>query len=255
MMLINEVILDEDTTETKDLMAVANYVSKWMTSEAGKKYEGKKLTLNQIHHAWGQPLPKIQSETVKYILSYPLEGLTYEPLRFVFNGKEESEENELGAFFPPPEQMINIHLELILHRGRNSASILLHELQHALDDFKSSGRAFYAQKYADHNQDMKAYMSHPMEINARFAQSLWDMAAQYESIARSDVYAAITQNLEKHKLRASDFPDQRAYKRLISRAYKFLSEVGQVIDMKQENKPTFVQKVKYLIKKWTSSIF
>lgn len=236
-------------------MAVANYVSQWMTSDQAKNYENMKLTINQIQNAFGQRIPQIQSESVKNIIFYPIKGQTKAPLRFIFNGQEESEENELGAFFPPPHQMINLNLELILNRGRSSASILLHELQHALDDYKSNGRAFYAQKYADHNQDVKAYMAHPMEINARFAQSLWDMAAQYETIARSDVYSAITTNLEKHKIRATDFPDQKAYKRLISRAYKFLSEVGQVIDMKQENKPTFVQKVKYLIKKWTSSVF
>jgi len=249
--LINEITLKEDVVETKDLMAIANYVSRWMLSRKNREtFDGFDLTLDRIEYLMGKPIPKIQSKSVKFLLFKPIPEYSQSPLRFVSNDRELTGENELGAYAPVPHHIININTNLILQKKRNLASTILHELQHALDDLKSGGRAFYSTPYKQPKDDYQAYLKHPMEVNARFSQALWDLASNYDKVARSDVYSAIRSNLEQHRLYSEDFENPKEYKRLITRAYKFLSDVSQIIDKKE--KPGFIQTIKNLIKKWTS---
>ena len=246
-MLINEVILKEDVAETKDLMAVADYVSKWMLSDKNRTYyDGAELEIVDIQKLSNKQIPNIKTKTVMYLLLRPIPGQTQDPLRFVTHLPNETFDNERGAYFPAPYHSININLDLILKRKINPASVILHELQHALDDLKSSGKVI--SNYTSPTTDLKKYLKHPSEINARFSQALWDLASNFETVARSDVYNAIASNLEQHRLSSKDFENPKEYRRLISRAYKFLSDVSQIIDKKE--KPGFIQTVKNLIKKW-----
>ena len=247
-MLINEVVLDEDVAETKDLMAIALYVSRWMKSEQHKKaFDKVDTTLKEIEQISGNPIPPINSYLVKWLLFKPIPEHTNDPLRFIANHPSASG-RELGYYMPVPTHIININLNLIEKNKRNLASTLLHEMQHALDDLKSGGRAVLSTPYKLPKDDYQAYLKHPIEVNARFSQALWDLAANYETVARSDVYSAIAKNLEKYKISSTDFENPKEYRRLISRAYKFLSDVSQIINNKE--KPGFVQKIKTLIKKW-----
>lgn len=249
-MLINEVVLNEDIAETKDLMAIANYVSQWMKSEKHRRAFNKvDATLKEIEQLSGNPIPPIKSYLVKWLLFKPIPEHTNDPLRFIANHPS-ANSRELGYYMPVPSHIINANLDLIEKRQRNLASTLLHELQHALDDLKSGGRSFLSTPYKQPKDDYQAYLKHPMEVNARFQQALWDLATNYETVARSDVYNAITANLQQHRISSTDFENPKEYKRLISRAYKFLTDVSQIIDKKE--KPGFVQTIKNLIKKWTS---
>jgi hypothetical protein len=249
-LLINELILKEDVAETKDLMAVANYVSRWMLSRKNREtFDGFDLTLDRIEYQMGIPIPQIQSPRVKNLLTKQMPNLTRDPLRFVSNDRYyQASKKELGAYFPPPLHLININLDYFLSKNRKPASTLLHELQHALDDYKSKGRALTSVSYSQPEKDFEAYLKHPMEINARFSQALWDLAKNYENVTRSDVYNAIAENLEKYRLSSTDFENSKQYRRLITRAYKFLVDVSQIIDKKE--KPGFIQTIKNLIKKW-----
>lgn len=247
-MLINEVVLDEDVAESKDLMSIALYVSKWMKSEQHKKaFDNVDVTLKEIEQLSGSPIPAIKSYLVKWLLFKPIPEHTNDPLRFIANHPSIGN-RELGYYMPVPNHVININLNLIEKNNRNAASTILHELQHALDDLKSGGRAFLSTPYKLPKDDYKAYLKHPMEVNARFSQALWDLASNYETVARSDVYNAIASNLQQHKISSTDFENPKEYRRLISRAYKFLSDVSQIIDKKEQ--PGFVQRIKNLIKKW-----
>ena len=248
-MLINEVILGEDVAETKDLMAIANYVSRWMLSRKNREtFDGFDMTLERIEYYMGKPIPKIQSRAVRFLLFNPIPEHSHSPLRFVSNDRELTGEKELGSYSPVPHHIININTNLILQKKRNPASTILHELQHALDDLKSGGRAFYSTPYKQPKDDYQAYLKHPMEINARFSQALWNLASNYETVARSDVYNAIANNLQQNRISSTDFENPKEYRRLITRAYKFLADVSQIIDKKE--KPGFIQKIKTLIKKW-----
>ena len=249
-MLINEVVLDEDVTETKDLMAVANYVAQWMKSEQhAKAFNNVDATLQEIEQLSGKPLPPIKSYIVKWLLFKPIPEHTNDPLRFIANHPSAGKK-EFGYYMPVPAHIININMNLILQREKNPASTILHELQHALDDIKSGGRAFLSTPYKLPKDDYQAYLKHPMEVNARFQQALWDLATNYETVARSDVYNAIATNLQQHRISSTDFENPKEYRRLISRAYKFLADVSQIIDKKE--KPGFVQTIKNLIKKWAN---
>lgn len=248
-MLVNEVILKEDVAETKDLMAVANYVSRWMLSRKNREtFDGVDLTLDRIEYYSGKPIPNIQTRAVKFLLFKPIPEHSYSPLRFVSNNPDLLGEREFGSYSPVPQHIIAINLKLLIAKKRNPASTILHELDHALVDLKSSGRAFFSTPYNQPKDDFNAYLKHPMEVNARFQQALWDLASNYETVARSDVYSAIATNLEQHRLSSNDFENPKEYRKLISRAYKFLLDVSQIIDKKE--KPGFIQTVKNLIKKW-----
>jgi hypothetical protein len=105
------------------------------------------------------------------------------------------------------------------------ASILVHELQHALDDLKSKGRAL-AHNPADNLDSAVAYqqyLSLPKEINARFAQALLDIA-EYATrmVSRDQLTVAIQVAFNNHQLTRELFGNNVAqYRRLLSRTYKF----------------------------------
>lgn len=247
-MLINEVVLKEDVAETKDLMAIAHYVSGWMQSDINREeYDSEEIQIIDIQDITGRKIPDIKTPTVKWLLFKPVPERTKSPLRFVTHLPNNTFDKELGAYFPAPYHSININLDRIKKRKLNPTSILLHELQHALDDMKSSGK-FMSYQSRSQQMDYDQYLKRPSEINARFSQALWDLASSFETVARSDVYDAIQTNLAKNRIRSEDFEDTSQYRRLISRAYKFLADVSQIVDKKE--KPGFVQKIKSLIKKW-----
>lgn len=247
-MRISEVILREDVAETKDLMAIAHYVSQWMQSDINREeYDGEELQIIDIQDITKRKIPDIQTPIVKWLLFKPVPERTKSPLRFVTHLPENTFDKEHGSYFPAPYHSININLDWIRKRKSNPTSILLHELQHALDDMKSSGK-FMSYQNRSQEMDYDQYLKNPSEINARFSQALWDLALNFETVARSDVYDAIQTNLRKNRIRSMDFEDPKQYRRLISRAYKFLADVSQIVDKKE--KPGFVQKIKSLIKKW-----
>jgi hypothetical protein len=245
--LINEITLKEDVAETKDLMAIAHYISNWMLSDANKyEHDTEELEIRDIQQILNKKIPDIKTYTVKWLLFKPMPERTKTPLKFVTHLPKNTVDGERGAYFPPPYHSININLDYILKKKGNPASTILHELQHALDDLKSGGRVL--DKYVRPTDDFQSYLKHPTEINARFSQALWDLATNYETVARSDVYKAIKTNLAQHRLSNVEVENPKEYKRLITRAYKFLSDVSQIIDKKE--KPGFVQTVKNLIKKY-----
>lgn len=248
-MLINEITLKEDVAETKDLMAIANYVARWMLSDTNREdYDGDELEIVDIQQLSNKKIPDIKTKTVMWLLLRPIPERTKSPLKFVTHLRKNTFDGERGAYFPAPYHSINVNLDYILKKKGNPASTLLHELQHALDDLKSGGKNM--KNYSQPENDYKQYLRHPTEINARFSQALWDLATNYETVARSDVYNAIKTNLAQHRLSNVEIENPKEYKRLITRAYKFLSDVSQIIDKKE--KPGFIQTIKNLIKKWTS---
>ncbi len=230
-------------------MAIANYVSHWMRSDVNREeWDGDELQIVDIQDITKQKIPDIKTQTVKWLLFKPVPERTKSPLRFVTHLRDNTVDKERGAYFPAPYHSININLDYILAKKGNPASTILHELQHALDDLKSSGKTMGG--YVRPESDIQAYMRHPTEINARLSQALWDMASKYDTITKGDVYSKIIRMLKANNLTPKIIPNPKQYKRLIVRSYKFLDDVGQIIDNKQ--KPGFIQAVKNLIKKWIS---
>ena len=114
---------------------------------------------------------------------------------------------------------------------KDLTSELVHELRHALDDVKSSGRFLQGRKTttprsADNTRT--AYLSLPLEINARFSQAIHsiikDLAGTNPS--RKDIVDAIrveffVQNITPFFPKKLQDPD---YRRLFSRALSYLED-------------------------------
>lgn len=254
-MLINEILLQEDNAETRDMMAIAYYVANWFESPEHEAVKGDALTLKQIEREWGQAVPSLKTKTVQWLVYKPIPGESPDPLRFAANNEHLVGDTEFGAYNPPHLHAIGINLNLLAKRGKTSPSTILHEIDHALVDFKSGGRAITAEPYKQptNKDSYKSYLQHPMEVNARFAQALWNIAVRYDSIEKSNLLPTITHVLAANQITPEIVPDPKQYKKLITRSYKFLDDVGQIIADKPKDKPTLVQRVKGLIKKWTSS--
>ena len=231
-------------------MAIAVYIAKWFSSEASNGYERTPKTIREIEAIWGKPIPPLQSKTVKWLILKRIPDQTEFPIQFVANNKNFIDVTELGAYTPPYDHVVAVNLPLITKRKRSLASILVHELDHALVDMKSSGKAFSGKAYKEPAKDFKAYLQQPIEINARFAQALWDMASRYDSIVKADVHSTVSKVLAANNLTQDIVKDPKQYKKLITRSYKFLDDVGYIIADKEQDKPTLIQRVKTLIRKW-----
>lgn len=108
-------------------------------------------------------------------------------------------------------------------RQGNLASVFSHELQHALDDYKSSGR------YKSGSQSTGPTRTQPIEINARFTQALAYIKNKYVRAGRLSVkpMVAINDAFEQFKLNAA-FPNRMAdpgYKRLVTRAIAYIQHL------------------------------
>lgn len=106
------------------------------------------------------------------------------------------------------------------------ASVLVHELQHALDNHKSQGRAFAKNIPAtvtDPNERGQIYLRLPYEINARFSQALLDIARVMPQMQdNQNLMDAIRWAFEKNAIDVRLFGDnQQQYRRLLSRTWKF----------------------------------
>lgn len=256
-MLINEVLLDEDVTETKDIMALADYVGRFMRNPDMKILFNKRgllafFTLPEIAQVTKEPPPRFKSKLVWGMMKYGIPEYSHFPLRFTVNHPELTGENELGSYIPSL-YAININLDLInVRRNGDPRDVLMHEITHAFDDYKSNGHAL-SKGYItpDDPEGFNSYLMQPLEVNARFSQALWDLAVRIEKISSHEVYPAIEQSLNKFKLDASRFKDPKQHRRLVVRAYKFMDDVIKIAP-RVPDKKTFLGKVKALIKKWTS---
>ncbi len=115
---------------------------------------------------------------------------------------------------------------------KDLSSELVHELRHALDDIKSSGKFLQGKKTStprSKNPDPRsAYLSLPLEINARFSQAIHSIIKDLKGTnpSRKDIMDAIrieffVQNITPF------FPNKMqdpAYRRLFSRALSYLED-------------------------------
>lgn len=114
--------------------------------------------------------------------------------------------------------------------GKDLTSELVHELRHALDDLKSSGRFLQGRKTStprSTNKDSRsAYLSLPLEINARFSQAIHAIINDLKGTnpTQKDIIDAIKIEFFAQSI-TPFFPDRMkdpAYRRLFSRALSYL---------------------------------
>ena len=148
----------------------------------------------------------------------------------------------LGAWFAADET-IKLNSEYIT--SNTIKSTISHELRHALDDFKSEGRASNSDRYRtpkkkehrikDPYMGNLAYKAQPAEINARFVQVLHAITNALERASLKDLppdqlraraEATLKKSLQVHKI-SNLFPEKEKspdYKRLMKRAVDFIQK-------------------------------
>lgn len=249
-MLVNEVLLTEDVSESKDLMTIASFIAHWAVKQPQEVWD-KNLTytLKNIATLSGKSLPRLNSSSVHALVYEPIDGHTDFPVRFAFNHPEVMTKTAFGVYHPPPEYLVDINLEAIKKRRKGDpSSTIAHELQHALDDLKSGGRALPTAYVNPREGGVDSYLMQPLEINARFTQALWDLAVKHNEIRTGDIQSSIEASFKKYRLESRRFKNPKNYRRLLSRAYKFLDDVATITPGKTQE--TMGQKVRALIKKW-----
>jgi hypothetical protein len=259
-MRIDEIItthaLNEDAREASEINQVARYLENSYLKFKDKIGPTVTLSLHDLDNYITKrtmPLPTIISPVLKSLLIDPGEGR--EPLEFGFNHAWMSKDKErsYGTFLRSDKKpKILINSDLLQQHKKSIASTIAHEIQHAVDMIKSSGKAFKTtdlKTTASGEIDYDDYLKQSDEINARFAQALMDIAESHPSIEKSQAPAIITQSLAAHKLTKA-IVGERGYKRLLSRSYKFVDEMNMIAA--QRKKPGFREKIKGIIKRLLS---
>jgi hypothetical protein len=237
-MRLQELFLVETTEEDRAIISLANVIYRHI-----QKYA------DYINP--GDPNP-VDTGEIKDFCDTPLEALDVihielqngDALRERLKKEDVKADDEnpnkvtSGAWFNRLET-ITLNFDRIY--SNSMKSVIVHELRHALDDFKSEGRASSSERYGtpkkkEHRKKDPytknfPYLAQPAEINARFVQVLDALA---NTIA--DESDLPTDQLRAHALKklkiyfrnleiSSIFPEKeqsRDYKRLIKRAVDFI---------------------------------
>lgn len=142
--------------------------------------------------------------------------------------------NEIRLYWPTLKKVVGNDRKLLKIQ---MADTLAHELQHALDDLKGGKKPFSDRfKPMPHpsvgirnKENYNAYLKQRHEVNARLQQALYDIHRSIrnpddpkETFSMKELPKMIDWAFRRNKLDNLYWKDERAYKRLITRAYKYL---------------------------------
>lgn len=267
--------LSEDAKANAEIRMVAKYIAEFLFNY------GFSITTEytNIVKSQNQDEPTITDPALKELLNNLGFGYQY-PI-------DDAQKNSRGIYYP---SQYRIYLNRdILTTEQELTSTLIHELRHALDDFKSN----YSYKWIDKkltqiqdpSQDPTTYaeyikLSH--EINARFSQVLLDIANDLD-ITRSNLRDKIIEYLTKHQitlktLNAENDPKYKKasdrYKKLYGKAASFwqayekiktqpqtqigipaIPKTAKTVSSNITKKPGFIQRVKDIAKNTVTGIF
>lgn len=258
--------LEEDQLdETAQESQLVNLISKRAAAEIFKMLRKKESTLAKVLgpdmkreklQYWGISAEKLG---VPYV-NDPVLGAVLHHAKFIAVDYIDRLRPKRVASYDPNTHEILVHYPAIVRDASDYgyeteqylAKIIAHELQHAVDDFKSRGKAFDTKK--------TAYATLPYEINARFQEALMNMTIEFDEarkrgkiLKRTDLPKFVDGALE-HNIISQYLPkDGKRYKQLAKRAYKFFD--AEFNNPKQE-KPLSLGKraINYILGKPTSSI-
>lgn len=253
-MLIRE-LLFEDSQENKDINIIADFVVDNIESYAKIIFKSpnaaKMFTLNSMCRVLHIRMPLIASPSLK--------SLTDDYLVFMFKDMKSGAAfmyRTNAPYSKDQELIITINPGFLADKIRFKP-ILAHEIQHAADYAKSQRRAFPSHNVSPDAMGMDAYMRHPAEINARFAEALLLMSKS-NILNRSNLNRFINFLFNKKcDITVDLWPKEQAaeaqkiIQRLKARAYKFYDEVLEI----KTKTPSAerVAKIKKLISKTVNS--
>lgn len=190
--------LTEDRAGQIDIETLASQISKYL--EQG----GRSASVGRITGTTG-PLANIK---VKLLTKMPT---------------AQSMAKATDAAYDPDAKTI-----LVPKTDKNLVSDLVHELRHALDDIKSSGKFLQGKTNVPLNtkSTQSAYLSLPLEINARFSQAIHSIVNDLsgtnptkEDIIQAIKIAFLSYDITRFYPKRMQDP---SYRRLFSRALTYL---------------------------------
>lgn len=241
--------LTETTSENVDLLAISKYIADYLITYKPNKF----VTLSDIAHY--RALPDFKSGTV-------INLLFGHQTRFSLASPRKM--NHMLAYYDKGDDDIVIDRRLTRFKPELIRTIT-HELQHALDNYKSSGKGLQSKTPADATTvaGYTEYLQRKHEVNARFSQALYDIiSAESESLSTIGRIGTAKESMDVIKLALSEnqlgpevFANlqdgDKQYKRLLVRAYKFYDEVKHTIEVTpDEPKATLINAAKDLIKRY-----
>lgn len=180
---------------------------------------------------------------------------------------EEGEPYNLGTAYQYKDSTLNgitMHWSNIKHYAKTMGlsaeevfrSTLIHELQHAIDNIKSSGKAFLA-NYSD-DLSLGEYLRLPHEINARMQEALYIISREInrhkpETISNHALKSIILAAFEARRISIVLDKNSREYKRLVARAYKFF-DAETKNPKKEKNLGLLKRAYNYILDRPTSEI-
>ena len=258
---LEEEQLDETTHESQ----LINLISKRAAEEIFKMLRKKESTLANLIAPdmkrdklkfWGISAEKLG---VPYV-NDPVLGPVLHHAKFRAADYVDSINRKRIASYDPSTHDITVHYPAIVRAAKDLdyetqeflAKVIAHELQHAVDNFKSKGKTFDTKK--------TSYATLPYEINARFQEALMNITLAFDDAKkkgrvpdRKNLPAFIDSTFKHNNISEFLPKDGKRYKRLVARAYKFFD--AELNNPKKEKPLSIVKRaMNYILEKPTSSV-
>jgi len=258
---LEEEQLDETTHESQ----LINLISKRAAEEIFKMLRKKESTLANLIAPdmkrdklkfWGISAEKLG---VPYV-NDPVLGPVLHHAKFRAADYVDSINRKRIASYDPSTHDITVHYPAIVRAAKDLdyetqeflAKVIAHELQHAVDNFKSKGKTFDTKK--------TSYATLPYEINARFQEALMNITLAFDDAKkkgrvpdRKNLPAFIDSTFKHNNISEFLPKDGKRYKRLVARAYKFFD--AELNNPKKEQPLSIVKRaMNYILEKPTSSV-
>lgn len=218
-------ILIETPEEDQELVILARYVTKSVMSELQRKSGGVLKSLLSVSldfhtlDGFGRPIKDMQVPTFK--------NPTIQQLVDTHSIAIDNDDSSRGSYaYNANTIYVNTS---ILKTALDFQDTLIHEFRHALDNIKSSGRAFKA-KPVNVNKSSTAevraaYYDDPREVNARLTQVLQAISDNMYRTDETNLARVINGLFKHHDLtglpRFRGPAGMKRYNHLRSRVYKF----------------------------------
>lgn len=220
-------LLVETTEEDQELIILARHVTQSVMSELQRKKGGVLSSLLSISldfhtlDGFGRPIKNMRVPSFK--------NPAIQQLVDTHSIAIEDDDSSRGAY-AYNANVVYVNTS-ILKTASDFQDTLVHEFRHALDNIKSSGKAFKA-KPVDVNKSSTdevrvAYYDDPREVNARLTQVLSAISENMYRTSTSNLSAVIDRLFKHHDLtglpRFKGPAGQKRYNRLRSRVYQFFA--------------------------------
>jgi hypothetical protein len=248
-MLIREIILNEDSTESNDIIILAEFLGNNLSKFIDKFPNRDKFTIEIVSKGLHIPIPYVKSPNLKNLLTHKIQ--------FVLISSDISDGSFItyrGLYNSNKPGYITINIKIIPDTI-NLIRTLAHEMQHALDNNNSRGKAITKSTITGNQPiELKSYLKDQHELNARYTEVLYALVKINPPKEELEFFINKLFRLVQLTTDLWEPNDKTASKKinhLKNRAYKFYDEIMTMPrpTVNELNaKQTWTNKIKQLIK-------